>query len=143
MSSEVKTWQIRERSLGEIVAEIKSEFKTFVVTRVDMLKEELRENAKSLKIAAPMFGMAVAFLTVSCLFFGVCLVALVEVAFIGNPYGWFFAFLIIAFLFAVVGGITAYVAMGTLRDRNLYPKKTLKVLHDDKVWWDSEVRRSA
>jgi uncharacterized membrane protein YqjE len=143
MSSEARSWEVQQRSLGEVISEIKSEFKTFVQTRIEMLKEEISENAKAVKIAAPLFTVALALLGTSFLLFGVCLAALINVAFQGNPYGWFFSFLIISFLYAMMGAIVAYIGLGTLRNRSLLPRRTIKVLREDNIWLKSEARRSA
>ena len=41
-------------TLAAIAAEMKEELKEFVQTRIEMLKQELREKAARLKIAAPL-----------------------------------------------------------------------------------------
>ena len=45
------------RSLGEIVSEMKVELREFIQTRFDMLKTELQERIKSLRIAVPLAGL--------------------------------------------------------------------------------------
>lgn len=142
MSSDVNAWEMHRRTLGEIIREVTEEIKTFIETRVQMLKEELRENMKAFQIAAPLMAIALALLGVSFLFFGFCLVALIAVAFPGNPYGWFFSFLIVSFLFAMIGAIFVSVALNTLRNRSVLPRRTIKVLREDRIWWQSEARKS-
>lgn len=131
---------VNNRGLTEILAEIKDEFKEFTQTRIELLRAELEEKARVIKAAAPLAAMGALFLTVGFILFSFALVGLVAVAFEGNPYRWFFAFLIISFLWSIFGGIAALVAKSQLSSKGVVPRKTIQVLNNDKAWLQREAR---
>jgi uncharacterized membrane protein YqjE len=129
-----------EKSLAAIVREMKQELKEFVETRFSMLKSELREKLVHWKIAAPLAGIGVVLLSTAYLLITLGLVALAAV-FIGDtPYRWFFAFIAVAALWAVLGGISLYIAKREFELNRLMPQKTMEVLKGDKVWLQQEAR---
>lgn len=128
------------RSLTEILAEIKDEFKEFIRTRIELGRAELEEKTRVIKAALPLAAMGALFLAVGFVLFSFALVGLVVVAFEGNPYRWFFAFLIISFLWSIFGGIAALVAKSQLSSKGVVPRKTIQVLNNDKAWLQREAR---
>jgi uncharacterized membrane protein len=62
----------------------------------------------------------------------------VAVAFWGSPYAWFLGFLIVGVVWALIGGIAAFIAVREFRSQGLAPKKTIEVLKEDKIWLQSE-----
>jgi len=128
------------RTLAGVVAELKDELKEFISTRIQMLKSELRDKISSLKVAAPLGIIALVLLGTAYLLFTLMLVALVAVAFEGNPYQWFLSFLIVGVLWSIVGGMCALFAWREFRQQGLAPKKTMKVLKEDQVWLQTEAR---
>src|SRR5437588_6143678 len=98
------------RSLATIIAEVKEELKQFVQTRVEILKAELGEKVKSLKLAAPLAAAALLLLGTAYLLLTLSLVALVAVAFAESSYRWFFAFAIVFAVWFILGAIAAYFA---------------------------------
>jgi uncharacterized membrane protein YqjE len=131
---------VNNRGLTEILAEIKDEFKEFTQTRIELLRAELEEKSRVIKAALPLAAMGALFLTVGFLLFSFALVGLVVVAFEGNPYRWFFAFLIISFLWSIFGGIAAIVAKSQLSSKGVVPRKTIQVLNNDRAWLQREAR---
>lgn len=130
-----------EKSLAAIVAEMKEELKQFVETRIAMLKSEFHDKVAHWKLAAPLAGVALVLLSTAYLLITLSLVALASV-FIGDtPYRWFFAFLGVGVLWAILGGICAYFAMREFELYRLIPQKTLDVLKGDKLWLQQEARR--
>jgi uncharacterized membrane protein YqjE len=130
----------RERSFGAIVEEMKQELKEFVETRVAMLKNELREKLARWKIAVPLAGAGVVFLSTAYLLITLALVALAAV-FIGDtPYRWFFALLGVGGLWAILGATSFYIAKREFEMNRLLPQKTIEVLKGDKQWLQNEVR---
>lgn len=125
---------VSNRSLADILAEMKSEFQEFLQTRIELLRAELEEKTQTIKAALPLAGIGAMFLTVGFVLFSFALVGLVVVAFAGNPYRWFFAFLIVSFLWSMVGGIAAIVAVNRVRAKGVMPRKTIQVLNNDKAW---------
>ena len=128
------------RGLGEIVAEMKAELKEFVETRFEMLKTEVQEKVKTLKIAAPLAGLGALLLGTAYLLFTMALVGLVVAFFRDNPYRWFFAFAAVAVLWTLLGGIAAYFAKREFELKGLMPRKTIEVLKEDKLWIQAEAK---
>ena len=128
------------RSLAAIVADMKVELKEFTQTRFKLFTTELQEKIKTLKIAAPLAGLAALLLLTAYLLFTVALVGLVLAFFDHSPYRWFFASGIVAVFWTVLGGITAYFAAREFELKRLVPTKTLAVLKGDKMWIQSEAK---
>jgi len=132
-----------QRNIVSILYEIKNELKDFFDTRIEMLGTEIRENISHFKGALPVAVIAALFFALAGLFFGLCLVGLVSVAFLGNPYAWFYSFLIVGFVFIMAGSILGYSAAKALKGRSLVPRRTFEVLKNDKVWLQPELRKQA
>jgi uncharacterized membrane protein YqjE len=128
------------RNFAGVVNEVKDEVKEFVGTRVTMLKAELGEKVRTIKTSLPMLATAIAFLAAAFLLFTLCLVALISVAFYGDPFRWFFSFLIVTVLYSIVGGMTAVFGLRELRAQGIMPRKTLQVLKEDQIWLQHEAR---
>ena len=128
------------KNLTTLLAEMKEELKEFVQTRIAMLRGELQEKRRILKTAAPLGVAAVFLLSTAYLLLTMALVGLVAAFFAANPYRWFFAFLAIAVLWTILGGVAAYLAKRELELKGLMPKRTIEILKGDKVWVQSEVR---
>jgi uncharacterized membrane protein YqjE len=131
---------VNHRSLTEILAEMKNEFQEFMQTRIELLRVELKEKARLIKAALPLAAVGLLFLTVAFILFSLALVGLVVVAFAGSPYRWFFAFLIVSFLWALFGGIAALLVQQQVRAKGVVPRKTIHVLNNDKAWLQREAK---
>jgi uncharacterized membrane protein YqjE len=127
------------KSIGTIVEEIKQELKDFVDTRVGMLKAEFREKIAHWKTAVPLAGAGVVLLCTAYLLITLSLVALAAV-FINSEYRWFFAFLGVGILWALLGGVAIYIGYREFQLSRVLPEKTVQVLKGDKVWLQREVR---
>ena len=128
----------QERSLGAIIAETKDELKSFINTRVRMIKAEFQESLGSIAIGLGLSLLCLGLLTIASLLFTAAVVAVVASAFAGNPYSWVLAFVIVGAIwsaFAAIAGTFAYRQF-----RNIFPKRTIQVLKADKVWLQSEAR---
>jgi uncharacterized membrane protein YqjE len=132
-----------DRPLGSIVTEIRDEVIDFAATRLEMLKAELQEGLTAIKRVIPAAAAAIIFLITAHVLFTLALVGLVAVAFWTNPYRWFFAFLIVAIVWAITGGLTAWMAFRRLRTHGLFPKRTVEVLTADKIWLQNEARNAS
>lgn len=128
----------QERSLGAIIAEMKDELKSFVDTRVRMIKTEFQESLGSIAIGLGLSLLCLGLLAIATLLFTGAVVAAVASAFRANPYAWVLAFLIVGAIwsaFAAIAGAFVY-----RRFRNIFPKRTIEVLKADKIWLQSEAR---
>lgn len=128
-----------ERSLGEVLSEIRNQVVEFLDTRLQMLRSEMQEAAQAMKRAAPSMIAGIALLATSYILVTLAIVALVAVAFWSNPYHWFFAFLIVGVVWAVAGAIAMFMAFRAIKLHTLAPRKTIEVLKADKVWLQYEV----
>ena len=129
------------KNLTLLLAELKQEVQDFIQTRLTMLKVELQEKVRTLKAAAPLAVIGGLLLLTAFLLFTLALVALVFVFLPDNAYRWFLAFLAIAVLWSILGGIAAYLAKRELEVKGLLPKRTVEVLKEDKLWIQSEVKQ--
>lgn len=132
--------QVPERSVADVLLEIKNELRDFVETRYELFRSELNEGLNTVKSAAPLAMAAALLFATAYLLLTLALVAVVAVAFWSNPYHWFFAFLIVGVLWAIVGGILALLVRNGLRSHGLFPKKTVEVLKRDKRWLQNEAK---
>ena len=126
-------------SVAEVIRNIKDELKEFVQTRTQMLKAEMREKISSWRSGALLAAIGLLFLGTAYLFLSLALVGLIVVAFWGSPYAWFLGFLIVGVFWALLGGILAFLAVREFRSQGIAPKKTMGVLKEDKVWFQSEL----
>jgi uncharacterized membrane protein YqjE len=129
-----------KHSLASLLTEIKTEVVEFVQTRIQLLISELREKLGNSKKGAVFAAFALIFGSVSFLLLTLAAVGLVAVAFWGSPFAFFWGFLIIGTFYILLAGIAGIAAYYMLRD--LLPNKTIKVLHDDKVWLQSGLSKS-
>ena len=131
----------RERVTGTlaVVNELKLELREFVQTRLQIFREEMKNKTSLLKIAIPMFGIALVLFWVGFLALTGLFVVLIASAF-GGWAGWAWAFLIVAAVYFIVGGICAAFAFGELKSKSLAPKRTMQVLKQDQVWLRNEAR---
>ena len=143
MVTSSRTSQYPERSVGDVLLEIKGELTEFVETRYQLLRSELQESIASAKSAAPLAATAAVFLVSAYFLLTLALVAAVAVAFWNNPYHWFFAFLIVGVVWAVIAAILVFLVRNQLRTRGLLPKKTIEVLRRDTRWLKNEAKGSA
>jgi len=127
-----------QRSLAAVVADLKEELREFLTTRARIIKAEIRETAGAVRRASIFGGMALFFVLTGSLLLTLALVAAIHVVFLGNPYAWCFALIIVGCLWFILGGIAAFLAYNTIRGR--FPKRTVEVLKADTIWIRSEVR---
>jgi uncharacterized membrane protein YqjE len=129
-----------DKSLATVLAETREELKEFVTTRVEILTAELKEKISTWKQAIPFLLIAASLLFAGWMTLTFALVALLHVVFIASAYSWFFAGLIVAVFYLLVGGLVGWFAYGELTETGLKPTRTLEVLKQDQVWIQNEAR---
>jgi uncharacterized membrane protein YqjE len=129
-----------ERSLSSIIAEMKEQLKEFVSTRFEMVKAELQETKSAAKIAAPLVGIALALFATAFLLLTMAAVVLVAFAFAGSPLAWFYAAIIVGFVWLCLAGICVFFAYNAFRSHSIFPTRTLEVLKADKLMLQAEAR---
>jgi uncharacterized membrane protein YqjE len=117
-----------ERSLGDLFGELSTDFTGLINAHLELVKVELREEAKNAGRAAGMFGGAAvtAFFAVLLLSFAAAW-GLAEVI----PTG--FAFLIVGLVYAVVAAVLALVGRNRAAEIGK-PDDTIAELKEDVEW---------
>ena len=128
------------RSIGAILFDTKEELIEFVETRLSMLWIELCENLRALRAVAPLAVVGITMLLTAYMLFTLALVGLAVAFMPANPYRWAVAFAAVAVLWTISGGIAAYFARRKFNMSALMPTRTMRVLKEDSIWIDREVR---
>lgn len=128
-----------DRSLREMVQEIKTQAGEFVSTRFEMLRAEMREKAQHVKAAAPMMVAAFVFAWGAFLTFTFGLVALIA-AFIKNPYAWPIAAGAVFLVYGIAAVLLGWLGYKEVQTEGLAPERTLRVLRQDQAWLKNEAR---
>src|SRR5579884_4139078 len=113
------------RTIAEILGDMKTELQEFVQTRIELLKREMQEKAAILKAVLPMAVAGALFLVTAFWLFSLALVGLFAGVFTGDPYRWLWSFLIVGFLWAIIGAVAGLIAMRQLTARKLMPRRTI------------------
>ncbi len=128
------------RSVAEVLREFKDEMKEFVTTRVQMLRAEINEKMGGWKAGIPALAIGLAILVVTLLLFTGFLVALIALAFNGQPWGYALSFAIVTVLYGATGAALALYGVRKIKDAGIVPERTMKVLKQDGIWIQSEAR---
>ena len=128
------------KTVTEVVEELKSEVIEFVSTRFAMLEAEFDEKVQWFKMAAPLLSVGVILLGTAWLLSTGFLVCMIAQAFAPNPWAWAIAFLVVAALYTIMGGVAAYLAWRQLKEKGVKPERTLRVLKQDTMWLQREAK---
>ena len=128
------------KSFASILTETRDDLRTFVQTRVALLRAELAEKIKVVTRTAPLAAVALVLLGTAYLLFTLSLVGVVLALLPANPFRWCLAFLAVAVLWAIAGGIAAFMAMRRFALKELVPNRTIEVLKNDGLWIQAEVK---
>jgi Putative Actinobacterial Holin-X, holin superfamily III len=135
------------RTVPDAIAELKLELNRlkedlneFVTTRAQMLRSEMGEKLRTIKMAAPTMVIGFALLLTAWLLFTGFLVTIIAQVFMPSPWAYTFSFILIAVLYSIVGGAAAYMGWKQLRDTSLKPVRTMRVLEQDRIWLQTEAK---
>ncbi len=128
------------KTLAGLVAETKDEVKEFVQTRLEMLRAEMKDKIAAWKLALPAIVAALVLGTTGWLVLTACLISAIAVAFEGSPWAYTWALLIVGGAYVFLAAIMATFAVRGLRQTGVAPKRTLRILKEDRVWLSSEAR---
>jgi uncharacterized membrane protein YqjE len=128
-----------EKSIGSVINELKFEFREFVQTRLQILREEMKTKTSLLKVAVPMFAIALVLSGVGFLLLTGLFVVLIASAFSGLA-GFAWAFLIVGVVYFLMAGVCAMFVMSELKSKSLAPKRTIQVLKQDQIWLRNEAK---
>ena len=129
--SDTERYEIQDpdRSLGDLIGDLTSEFGALVTSHIDLAKAEIKQDVRDASKAGGMFGIA----AVSALLALIMLSAAAAwgLAEVMAP-GW--AFLIVGALWAVVAGISALMGKKTVAEMEPGPRQTMEEIKEDKEW---------
>jgi len=129
-----------DRSFASILGETRDDIKQFFATRISLLGAELGEKLKVIGRTAPLAVLALVLLGTGYLMFTLSVVGLVRALLPATRFGWCLAFLAVAVLWTIAGGIAAWMAKRRFALKELMPNRTIGVLKEDGVWIQSEVK---
>jgi VIT1/CCC1 family predicted Fe2+/Mn2+ transporter len=129
-----------ERALAAVLADVKSEIKDFLQTRMAMLRFELRGKARAWKLAGPMAVCGLALLATAWLVFTGALIAILATAFYPSRFAYVIALVLVGAVYGLGGAMCAALAVRTAKLAGVVPERTLKVLKEDARWLHSEAR---
>jgi uncharacterized membrane protein YqjE len=118
-----------EKSLGDLVSELTSEFSELVNTHVALAKAELKQDARQAGRAGGMVGGAGVAALVAVLMLSAA--AAWDLAEVMAP-GW--AFLIVGAVWAIVAGVLALTGKKKLDEMDPGPRQTMDEIEEDKQW---------
>jgi len=144
----VADYSNHERSIAEVLREMKAEASAFVNTRYELLLAEVKDRAATLKHSLPMLAVAVVFTmgTFATLTFTlVSLIAgLVRGAAEPNStlanLAWAIGAACICVLYACIAGAFGYAGYKRLTAQSMMPERTIRVLKQDQQWIKNEAR---
>lgn len=128
-----------EKSLREVIYEIRDEVRDFATTRYEMLMAELREKTGRIKTAIPLLlgGAMFAIGAFFALTFG--LIAVVASA-VDSDWRWAIGAGAVFLLYALIGGVIGWMGYRELTTEGLAPQRTIRVLKQDQLWIKNEAR---
>lgn len=128
------------KSVPEVITDLKQELQEFVSTRVAILRAEMKENLQSVKMAIPVIVIGLGLLATAWLVLTGFLISIIAQAFTPNPWAYVVAFIIVAVAYALVGGLALLSGWKQLKQKGLKPERTIRVLQQDRIWIQQEGR---
>ena len=130
----------RERPLGEVLNDLKTELKDFISTRIQMLKSEMDEKVGTLKASAPAIVIGAVLAVTAWVLFSLALAFLISMAFQGQPYQYALSFGIVAVIYGIAGAVAIGYGYSNIKSRSMAPERTLRVLKQDQIWIKTEAK---
>ncbi len=128
------------KTLAGLFAETKEELREFAVTRIEMLKAEMRDKVSAWKVALPLIAVALVLAVTGWLVLTACLVLAIANAFYGSPWAWVWGTLIVGVAYVLCGTVAGTFAYRGMKEQGVAPKRTIRVLKEDRAWLTSEAR---
>ena len=132
--------EIHDRSLGEVISELKLELAEFIQTRYLMFSSEVKTKLSHLKMAALMVAVALALCAAGFLVLSAALVAVIAIAFGGGIEAWAMSAGVVGGAYLILGGLAGVFAWRQISNFDLTPTRTINVLKQDQVWLQNEAR---
>ncbi|HZP24187.1 MAG TPA: phage holin family protein [Terriglobales bacterium] len=131
---------VHSKTVPEAITELRDELKEFIGTRVSMLRSELSDKMRTIRMAAPVVVVGFVVLLTAWLLFTAFLVCIIAQAFAPSPWAFSISFVLVSVLYLMVGGAAAYLGWKQLRESGLKPERTIRVLEQDRIWLQTEAK---
>ncbi len=128
------------KNLAGLFAETKDELKDFVQTRIDMLRAEMKDKISAWKVALPLIAVGLLLGLTGWFVLTATLILAIAQAFYGSPWAYTFATLIVGVVYVLCAAISVSFALRGLKEEGMAPKRTIRVLKEDRAWLTSEAR---
>jgi Putative Actinobacterial Holin-X, holin superfamily III len=128
------------KTVADVVSDLKTELQEFLSTRVAMLRSELGAKLETVKTAMPMLIVGLLLLVTAWLAFTGFLVAIIAEALEPRPWAYVVSFLIVAFVYALVGSVAAMAAWKKMNATGVKPERTIRMLEQDRIWLQTEAK---
>jgi uncharacterized membrane protein YqjE len=123
-----------------LLSETKEELKSFVTTRVEILKAEINEKISTWKSVIPLLLGALALVLAGWMALTFALIAFLHTLFLPSAYSWLWGALIVGAVYIVLAITIGWFAYGEISETGIAPTRTLDVLKQDQVWLQNEAR---
>ena len=130
----------QQKTIGEVVSELKAELKQFLNTRLQILKSEINSKSRVWKLALPLAAAGLLLGLFAFFILNFALVALIAALFMPSAFAWFFGALIVSVIYAVAGGLLFFLGKREIKAEGLVPVRTMRVLKQDQIWLENETR---
>ena len=128
------------KSIGQIATELKNDAVDFVSTRLQMLVQEMNDKLSVWKAAIPILAVAAVLGVTGFLALTLAFVAFLAGIFQPSVYAWCFGALIVTGVYVFAAAGLFYLGKRELTKAGLAPKRTLRVLKEDRIWIQNEAR---
>ena len=131
------------KSIGQVVSELKNDARDFVTTRLQILIQEMNDKVKVWKVAIPMLVVAALLGGIALLVLTFAIVAFLAGVFQPSPYAWCYGALIVTAFYVIAAFGLFYLGKRELTQTGVAPTRTLRVLKQDQIWIQNEARSQA
>lgn len=122
--------ELRERSTGDLLKELSDHTTALVKQEIDLAKAELAEKGKTAGKGAGMFGGAGLFGVFAFAALTACIIAALE-----SPLSLWLAALVVAVVYAVIGGVLALQGRKKVREvGSPVPEQAIESSKEDVEW---------
>jgi uncharacterized RDD family membrane protein YckC len=128
------------RSIGQVVSELKNDARDFVSTRLQMLMQEMNDKVKVWKVAIPMLVVAGLLAGIALFVLTFAIVAFLAAVFQPNPYAWCYGAVIVTAFYIIAAFGLFYLGKRELTQTGIAPTRTMRVLKQDQIWIQNEAR---
>jgi uncharacterized RDD family membrane protein YckC len=128
------------RSIGQVVSELKNDARDFVSTRLQMLTQEMNDKVKVWKVAIPMLVVAGLLAGIALFVLTFAIVAFLAAVFQPNPYAWCYGAVIVTAFYIIAAFGLFYLGKRELTQTGIAPTRTMRVLKQDQIWIQNEAR---